>query len=203
MEFRFATPDDAAFVAQGVTMALHLDPEKQDMKLFTSICAREDVLYSWRHTLLAIQDGQPVGLCLAYDGKDYHSMKELTFRLFAEGRKSAHTIDNQENNSAENIPNPADDMDLEHMEDETCAGEYYIDSLSVLPQYRRQGIAKQLLRRQMQEAKQFGLVKITLLVDPANPQAQDLYKQCGFVFMNEIYAFGQIFWKMEAKSVDL
>ncbi len=181
IEIRQATQADASFVARGVVMALHLDPEKEDIAHITYICAREDVLYSWRHTLIAFDGEQPVGLCLCYDGRDYHDTRIRTFQLFSE-------IPDDEDKDDKNL-------DLEHMEDETGPGEFYVDSLAVLPEYRRQGIARKLLLSQLERGRELGLPKATLLVDPDNPNAQALYRQCGFVHDCEVYAFGQIFWK--------
>ncbi len=158
-------------------MALHLDPEQEDMALVTSICQREDVLYSWRNALLACENEMPVGLCLCYDGQYYHETRIRTFELFSQGNEEE------------------DDMDLAHMEDETGPGEYYIDSLAVMPEYRRMGIARQLMQAQLKKGRDMGLKRATLLVDPANPSAQTLYKQCGFIHERNIYAFGQIYWK--------
>ena len=177
MIIKQATKDDAPFVARCVVMALHLDPEQEDLTHISEICAREDVLYSWRHALIAFEAGQPIGLCLCYDGADYHATRERTFRLFGQGSN--------------------DDMDLEHMEDETGPGEYYIDSLAVLPEFRRRGIARKLMQAQLERGRQLGLPKATLLVDPDNPDAQALYRECGFGHDREVYAFGQIFWKWQ------
>lgn len=162
-------------------MALHLNPENEDMNLVTRICSREDVLYSWRNALIATIDNRPVGLCLCYDGIDYHETRIRTFELF----------DHNDNFASK------PDLDLENMEDETGPGEYYIDSLAVLPEFRRQGIARQLMMAQLEVGRKLGLPKATLLVDPDNPSAQSLYRQCGFEHNREIYAFGQIFWKWQ------
>ena len=64
-----------------------------------------------------------------------------------------------------------------------------------MPEFRRRGIAGQLIEAQMTKAKQAGFVKASLLVDPANPNAQTLYRKLGFIHNGEVYAFGQTFWK--------
>ena len=124
IEIRPATLDDCQFVARCIGMALHIELPEERLPGAASICARENVLYSYRHALIAWEDNKPLGLCLAYDGNNYHEIRLRTFALFA-------ALDDE----------PDDDMDLEHAEDETQAGEYYIDSLAVLPEYRRRGIA--------------------------------------------------------------
>lgn len=183
MEIRQATIDDALFVAKGVIMALHRDPDEENIELIANICRREDVLYSYRHTLIAFVDDIPVGLCLCYDGKGYHETRIRTFKLFEQDPD----IDK------------SDEMDFEHFEDETHEGEYYIDSLAVLPEYRNRGIAKELMLAQMKKGSEMGLPVATLLVDPENPDAQSLYSKLGFEYQEDIYAFGQIFWKLSKK----
>ena len=53
------------------------------------------------------------------------------------------------------------------MDDETQAGELYLDSLAVLPDYRRQGIAQCLLHATKEKADKMGLpfgVKVKMSV---------------------------------------
>lgn len=177
-DIRPATVHDSEFVARCVCMALHHEPSSMELPGIAAICRREDVLYSYRHALIAWIDDVPVGLCLAYPGEGYHDIRIRTFAAFA----ALH-------------PNEEDDMDLANAEDETCAGEYYIDSLAVLPEYRRQGIARLLMQAQIQKGIDLELLHQTLLVDPENPNAQQLYASLGFKYESDCYAFGQIYWK--------
>lgn len=169
-----ATKEDAPFVAIGLTMALHLEPTEEELQQIASICLREDVLYSYKHALIAFVHNQPAGLCLCYDGNNYHEIRMRTFSLF---------------------PNKAEEMDFEHFEDETGTGEYYIDSLAVMPEFRHQGIAQALMEAQLQICRNLQLPVATLLVDPDNPAAQNLYRKLGFAFSTEVYAFGQMYEK--------
>lgn len=178
IEIRPATCADSTFVAQCVCMALHHELSDEERPGVAAICAREDVLYSYRHALIAWVGDVPVGLCLAYDGNGYHDIRVRTFAAFA----ALH-------------PDDEDDMDLKNAEDETCQGEYYIDSLAVLPEYRRRGFARQLMQAQIALGRQLGLSHITLLVDPENSEAQRLYESLGFKYESDCYAFGQIYWK--------
>ena len=178
LEIREARPEDAPFVARCVCMALHHELSEEELPGVAAICAREDVLYSYRNALIAWLGNVPVGLCLAYDGNGYHEIRVRTFAAFA----ALH-------------PDEEDDMDLEHAEDETSAGEYYIDSLAVLPEYRRRGYARQLMQAQIAQGQQLGIRNITLLVDPENSEAQRLYESLGFRYASDCYAFGQIYWK--------
>lgn len=56
------------------------------------------------------------------------------------------------------------------------SGEGYVTNVAVLPEYRRQGIAKMLIEKQMQNEMSF----ITLEVRESNLPAIKLYESCGF-----------------------
>ena len=55
-------------------------------------------------------------------------------------------------------------------------GEGYVTNIAVLPEYRRQGIAKMLIEKQLQNEMSF----ITLEVRESNLPAVRLYESCGF-----------------------
>ncbi len=167
--------DEIEFIARGVIMALHNEPTPELLATMKRVVALDDTLYSHRHAVLEYVDGEPVGLCLAYDGADYHAMRERTFAFF---------------------PDSPADLDLSNMEDEAGAGEWYIDSLAVLPEFRRRGIARRLLKAQIKKGQDLGLTP-TLLVDPNNPSALRLYESVGFRYDCDVYAFGQIFSKLK------
>ena len=56
------------------------------------------------------------------------------------------------------------------------SGEGYVTNVAVLPEYRRQGIAKMLIEKQLQNDMSF----ITLEVRESNLPAIKLYEFCGF-----------------------
>ena len=56
------------------------------------------------------------------------------------------------------------------------SGEGYVTNVAVLPEYRRQGIAKMLIEKQLQNDMSF----ITLEVRESNLSAIKLYESCGF-----------------------
>lgn len=187
--FRWATVEDAPFVAWGVCCALHTHPSPQLLEyIANNVCSRgREILYSYQNALLALNEqNQPIGLCLCYDGDGYHERRLTTFALFEKGNEAFDATEDEE----------TQDMDLEHAEDETQTGEYYIDSLAVLPKYRGQGIAKRLMQQQINYAKGLGFPIATLLVDPDNPPALQLYESLGFKYHSDCYAFGMTFTKM-------
>lgn len=127
--------------------------------LITQLASRRDTQYSYDNTICCHDErGMIVGICTSYDGGELIRLRQA----FINGAKEAFGIDHS------SIP------------PETEAGELYIDSLAVLPEYRGQGIATQLLELTKQKCSRIGLPQVGLLVDAANPKAERLYTRCGF-----------------------
>lgn len=55
-----------------------------------------------------------------------------------------------------------------------------IHDLAVLPEFRGQGIGRQLLVRVEQKARETGCCKVTLEVQDENLRAKQVYAQCGY-----------------------
>lgn len=133
-------------------------------RMMTMLVRREDSQYSYRNTLVAMDRDKVVGVAVCYDGCRLHQLR----RAFIEAAKNYIG------------------MDHSGMDDETQAGELYLDSLAVLPEYRCRGIAKDLLLATMKRANQLGLPVVGLLVDKDNPKAENLYTSVGFLYVNDI-----------------
>lgn len=132
-------------------------------RLITLLAEDDDTQYSWRHTLVALDDeGRVAGICVAYPGADLHRLR----RAFIDGARRLLGQDHS------------------HMADETGPGELYIDSLAVYPEYRGQGIASLLLSATVERAHAAGL-PAGLLVDKGNPRAARLYASLGFKAVGE------------------
>ena len=132
-------------------------------KMMTMLVEREDSQYSYQNTLVAMDAEQVVGISVSYDGG---CLRELR-RAFIEAAK-------------EHIG-----KDHSGMDDETQAGELYLDSLAVLPEYRCQGIARKLLLATKERANLLGLPRVGLLVDKDNPIGEALYTSVGFQYVND------------------
>lgn len=175
ISFRNATVDDALFIARGFHMAMLYDDasEEQISNFARNICVREDVLYSWRNTIIAEVDGKPTGMLTAYDGRYYREMRIKTMSLVKQHLG----------------------IEFPGMEDEAVAGEYYLDSLAVMPEYRGRGIGRQLLQKGIENGKALNL-DVTLAVDPINKKAKRLYQSLGFCPSGTLYIFGHDYEKM-------
>ena len=90
-------------------------------------------------------------------------------------------------------------MDLSRNAMETGLGEFYLDSMAILSDYRGIGIGKKLMRDRMDYAFCNGFQKVTLLVDKDKPRLQQYYESLGFVFSEEMFVFGCWYNKL-AKS---
>ena len=130
--------------------------------LMTSLVEREDSQYSYLNTDVALNDqGIVTGACVSYDGGSLLSLREAFIEeaLWRLG------------------------IDYSQMDPETQNGEFYIDSLCVHSNFRRQGIATALLQSALHKAQRYGL-PAGLLVDNNNPKAEQLYRRMGFTYRN-------------------
>ena len=69
---------------------------------------------------------------------------------------------------------------LDSFEKECFEDEFYIDTVSVSPNFQGRGVAKELFLFVEEKAKELGFDKISLLVDFENPKALALYEKLGF-----------------------
>ena len=175
ISFRNATIDDALFIARGFHMAmLYEDASTEQISTFSrNICVREDVLYSWRNTIIAEVNGKCAGMLTAYDGRYYHDMRIRTMELVKQHLG----------------------VEFPGMEDEAVAGEYYLDSLAVMPEYRGRGIGRHLLHQGIEKGRMLNL-DVTLAVDPINGRAKKLYRSLGFIPSGTLFIFGHDYEKM-------
>ena len=131
-------------------------------QLMTRLVERHDSQYSYLHTIVALDGKDVIGCCVSYEGGRLHALR----RAFIDEVLASFGIDYSD------------------MEDETQAGELYIDSLAVDAHYQGKGIATALLKATCEKA--FALrLPVGLLVDKGNPAAERLYTRLGFRYVND------------------
>ena len=173
IEIREATKSQAADIAWLIMMAMTDDcclhfcgvghGLEDFYKMMTSLVECEDSQYSYRNTLVAMADNRVVGIAVSYDGGKLHQLRQAFIKAAKEYIGKDHS----------------------GMDDETQAGELYLDSLAVLPEYRRQGIAQCLLSATKEKADNMELPCVGLLVDKGNPAGEALYASVGFQYVND------------------
>ena len=131
----------------------------------TLIAANEETIYSYENTLVAEIDGKVAGAMCAYDGADYQRLKQPI------------------------VDTLGPDCGFAKLK-ETEAGEFYLDSVGVLPEYRGRGIASKIIEAQCERAASLGHKVAGLIVDVDKPQAEALYARLGFIYHDEKDFFG-------------
>ena len=177
-----AEPTDVPFLARCVMAAVGtLDmadkPEENPAyETICEICAMDHSLYCWNHFRIAIDNstGEPIGSLLAYDGKRYARARDLAFSY-----------------AAEKLGMEFGDSDME-----TCKGEYYLDSMAILPEYRGHKIGHKLMLDAIEQGKERKHCRFTLIADKDAESLQSYYSALGFVPEEEIMFFGHPFIRM-------
>ena len=172
IEIREAIREQAAEISHLIMMAMTADcclyfcgkgyGLADFCKMMTSLVERADSQYSHKNTLVAMDGEKVVGIAVSYDGGHLHQLRQAFIQAAREHLGKDHS----------------------GMDDETQAGELYLDSLAVLPEYRRQGIAQRLLIATKEKADTMGLPCVGLLVDEGNPSGEALYASVGFRYAN-------------------
>lgn len=171
---REARSEDAGLIAEAVCMAVGYDSAHPLYTVFKTLAEREETQYSYRNTLVAEVDGRAVAALVGYDGALLKQLREPIFPLLEEHLGQVPTI-----------------------EDETQEGEFYLDSLGVLPEYRGYGIGRRLIETMTQRAFERGHEHVGLIVDFDNPDAERLYTSLGFRRVGVKPFLGHQMWHMQ------
>jgi ribosomal protein S18 acetylase RimI-like enzyme len=179
---RDAREEDAPFLAKCVMAGMHFYDFEEEMTpeaaaIYERLVAcerRTDLLYSYVHTRVAEVNGVPAGSLLAYPGEPY---KELRHKTFAECWPDLASLDTES-------------------EMETGPGEYYLDTLAVVPAYRKHGIGHRLLEDAIGRGRALGYGRIALVADPQYPHLLELYASLGFEPEEKRRVFGVDFQRM-------
>ena len=179
---RAAKQEDAAIVARAVAMAIGDEVALRSycgddyLAVLAEMARGEATQYSWRYALVAEVDGVRAGASVGYDGARLDVLREGTFAVLRAciGR----------------IPVIAD---------ETEAGECYLDSVGVLPEYRGLGVGRALVAAFCDKAFAEGHECVGLIVDYDNPEAERLYTSLGFGRVGRRLFFGHQMWHLQKK----
>ncbi len=173
IEIREATKNQAAEIASLIMMAMTDDccqyfcgegyGLEDFRRMMTALVEAEGSQYSYKNTLVAMASDRVVGVSVSYDGGCLHELR----RAFIQAAKAYIGKDHS------------------GMDDETQAGELYLDSLAVLPAYRRQGIAKKLVVATKEKADAMHLPCVGLLVDYDNTSGEAFYTTLGFRYVGD------------------
>ena len=171
---RPATPTDASAVAPLMFQAMEeivykmigKDHKEEAIALLQKLFEQEDNQYSYKNAWLYEENNTVIGSIIAYDGAHLHRLRAPVLALI----RSSYGIDIV-------------------LQDETAAGELYIDTLSVLPTAQGRGIGSQLLRHLCEVSTQ----PLGLLVDVNNPEAERLYSRLGFEYTNHQELAGGVY----------
>lgn len=165
---RYAKKSDAAAIAPLVLVILE-DMElpfvqkygaKKTLALLEESVAIPDYRYGYKRALVKEVDGKVAGVAYGYPASEEKMIDEPLITLL------------------EKFGIPKDTRLF--TDPETIDPEWYLDSISVAPEFRGQGIGGKLLAALPQIAKRDGEDVIGLSVDVKNPGAKRLYERNGF-----------------------
>ena len=179
---RAARPEDAPTIACAVVMAIGDEVGLCNycgddyIRVLTEIASREATQYSWQYAQVAEVDGVVAGAIVGYDGAQLYALRDGTFRAIFDciGRTP-------------------------QVVDETAPGEYYLDSVAVLPEFRGMGVGRALVSAFCDRAFAKGHSCVGLIVDYGNPNAEKLYTSLGFRRVGTRPFFTHHMWHLQRK----
>jgi ribosomal protein S18 acetylase RimI-like enzyme len=185
MTIRFAIKEDAQYAARLLYDALHdvahqltgEETEADAVNVLEYYFTQEDGRLSYKQAMVKEIDGKVVGIVIAYAGADV----DMLDQPILERLRKLHN-------------DPTFKLDKESDEDE-----YYIDTLSVSPDFGGQGIGSQLIQEVENVARNKSFHKIALVVFKDNPRACALYQRIGYEADKEIIINGQVYDHMVKK----
>lgn len=174
---RPATIVDAELIAHAVCMAVGYDISHPIYPVFLTLARMEHSQYSYRNSLIAEVDGEGVGALVGYDGALLEELRKPIFPLIEKHLGTTSTI-----------------------EDETEAGEFYLDSCGILPEFRGMGIGRALITTMRDNAFAAGHERVGLIVDVDNHDAERLYLSLGFKYVGNKRFLGHDMHHLQARK---
>jgi len=132
------------------------------LRLLESLAGEPNNQYSYENCWVVASDGEIIAAAVVYDGARLSELREPVARKIA-------SLFNRHF----------------HPEDETQAGEFYIDCAAVDPAHQGKGTGTELFRFLINEYVHRQNKTLGLLVDKDNPDAKKLYLKLGFEAVGE------------------
>lgn len=182
MYIRKAIPNDSKLIAPLLLLAMEevfyefIDTDSYQVaeSFLQSLVQLKGNQYSYENCYAVEINGKIAGVACVYDGAKLEFLKE----------KVAREIKSKFNRRF----NP---------EDETEAGEVYIDCVAVSPDFQGRGIGSKLFEFLINQYVRKQKKTLGLLVDFENPQAKRLYSRLGFKVVGCRKLAGKIFEHMQ------
>ncbi|MCM1356057.1 MAG: GNAT family N-acetyltransferase [Staphylococcus sp.] len=179
---RDAVAEDAGTIAEAIVMAIGEDlaikycgddyPVVMDDIIMT-----DGTQFSYHNALIAEVDNIPAGAIIGYDGGSIKQLKDKTFSVI----NKYHS-------------------EFKASGAETGEGEYYLDAIGILPQFRGCGVGSKLLTAMCNKAFSLGHKVVGLSVDDENPNAEKLYRKIGFKCVGEQDFLGHTLRHLQIKK---
>ena len=176
MIIRKAQKEDAPQIAKLMILAMTeivyqfigREDYEEGVLFLTKLIEREGNQYSYTNSFVAQENGNVIGQISLYPGEQLASLRQPVLDLI----KTEYNLDY--------FP-----------EDETEAGEIYLDTIAVNPNIQGRGIGKQLIQHIIEEYVTKNQQIVGLLVDKDNPNAKRLYERIGFQKVKDKIVFGK------------
>lgn len=169
---RFATSEDTPRIAELVLvilkdMELSILEKADDQLVLTALeeaMEDPDYRYGYHRGLVNDVDGEVAGIAFGFFASEEETIDESLEKAFSKYGLTDQSL---------------------FSEQESFAGEWYLDLLCVDETYRGQGIGSELLTAVQQFAATSGASVIGLCVDHRNEKAKQLYEKEGFKIVGE------------------
>lgn len=177
--FREGRVEDSSFIAECVLASVEKfefgEEHPSEYVGFEATCSMTDTLYSYRNAIIAETNGRPVGCLIGYPGEIYARSRAKTDAVVSS--LSGEPIDTCS-------------------EMETGPGEYYLDLMGIVPEFRGHGLGHALMKAQMERGRSMGYHNFSLIVSPSFHELREYYKRLGFQKTGELRLLGEKYEKM-------
>lgn len=182
ISIRKAEAGDSTVIAQVLAMAIGEESSKEYcgdnyLEVLEETVKTSGTQYFYTNAMIAEIDGKAAGAIIGYDGALLEELREKTLSIIYRNRCRPAVFP-----------------------EETQAGEFYLDSIGVLPECRGRGVGKEMVMHFCRHAFEKGFRRVGLIVDKCNPMAEKLYKSIGFHKVGIKSFFGHHMWHMQADS---